>query len=137
MDFLVKAAEAAEYAVEQTGLHAISVYTWLYVIGISCLGGAASFYRNLKSEKTRPFNIAELLGELCISAFVGLLTMLAGTAAGISELWVGVFCGITGHMGSRAIMLGENMLTAWAQSKAQANANAAPSAAPNGNNPQP
>lgn len=118
MDWFIRAAHAGGEVIESVGLKSVDLYTWLWCVGVAALGGTASWYQNVKAEKTRPFNVTELIGELFISAFVGVLTMLACKAAGVGELWMGVLCGITGHMGSRAIMIGENILTNYAQARA-------------------
>lgn len=114
LDFFVQAAHAAANtasdAVTEMSIRAIDWFTWLWVIGISSMGGAVSFYQKLKQGQARPFNFAELLGEIVGSAFVGIITFLLCKNYGFNELITAALVGITGHMGSRAMMLFERVL---------------------------
>lgn len=86
----------------------IGTYAW--VLGIAMLGGAAQFYRNVKAGRSRPFNLAEFVGELLISGFAGFITFLLCKAANVNPYITAAFIGIAGHMGSRAIFMGEQLL---------------------------
>src|SRR5258708_1225060 len=109
-NWLVQSAHAAGDGIVEAGVRAIDWVTWLWVIGLSSVGGGISFYRKLKQGHVRPFNIAELLGELSISAFVGLITFLLCKSAGINEFLTAALVGLTGHMGTRALMRLEQYL---------------------------
>lgn len=80
-----------------------SLLTYLWVIVLSAWGGVVSFLRKRKNSMARPFNFAELLGEIFTSAFAGVLTFWMCEAANISPLVTAALVGISGHMGSRAI----------------------------------
>lgn len=80
-----------------------SLLTYLWVFVLSAWGGLVSFMRKRKTGTARPFNFVELVGELCTSAFAGVLTFWMCEAAGISGLVTAAMVGISGHMGSRAI----------------------------------
>lgn len=69
-----------------------------------------SWYNKRKAGYVRPFNIAELLGELTTSAFAGMLTFWLCESTGISPLMTAAFVGISGHMGSRAVFCFEQYL---------------------------
>lgn len=107
MDWLIKAAYAAGEGMTEAGLRAIDWFTWLWVVGMSLLGGFVSFYQKLKAGKARPFNIAEFIGELGISGLVGIVTFLLCKEWDVSEYLSAALVGITAHMGSRAIMMFE------------------------------
>lgn len=108
MDWLIPFALAAQ-AMERTPL-SYDVWTWLWVLGISAAGGIVSFHRKFLEGSARPFNIAELIGEMVTSAFAGAMTFLLCEYAGMSQLLSGALCGIVGHMGSRGIFLMEKIL---------------------------
>jgi len=90
-------------------LNTYSLITYLWVTGLSMLGGFVSFARKVQEGKARPFNFVELVGELVTSAFTGLVTFFLCQAAGFGELWTITFVGISGHMGTRAIFLLEKI----------------------------
>lgn len=109
-DLLIAAAHAAQDAAEDITIRAIDWFTWAWVIVLSSLGGAVNFYQKLKQGSARPFNFAELLGEIVGSAFVGIITFLLCKNSGFNELITAALVAITGHMGSRAMMLFERVL---------------------------
>lgn len=84
--------------------------TYCWVIGLSSLGGAVAFIRKMKSGHARAFNFAELLGEIMISAFTGVMTFYLCEWSGFSPLATAAFVGIAGHMGSRALFQLEGIL---------------------------
>jgi NhaP-type Na+/H+ or K+/H+ antiporter len=84
-------------------------YEWLtyaWVVALSAWGGVASYVRKIKDGKTR-FSVSELVGEVCISAFVGVVTFFICESAQFNQVIAAAFIGISGHMGSRAIFLAE------------------------------
>lgn len=87
--------------------------TYLWVVGISVLGGVASFYVKVKRGQARAFNLAELVGEIVTSAVAGLITFWLCTSASLSPWLTAAFVGIAGHMGSRALFLLEKVLERW------------------------
>ena len=87
--------------------------TYLWVTGLSAWGCLVSFYRKVKTGKARPFNFAELIGELVTSAFAGLITFWLCEATDLHQLVTAALVGISGHMGSRAIFL----LESWAEER--------------------
>ena len=112
-DSFIKAAQAASDQAQQNSPASYSWMTYAWVVGLSAWGGIASFCHKLKSGHARPFNFAELFGELVISGFAGLLMFYLCEAAHVTGVVSAVFVGISGHMGSRAIFLIEN----WAMKK--------------------
>lgn len=90
----------------------LATYAW--VIGVSMLGGIASFYGKVKSGHARWVNLGEFLGELVTSAIAGLITYWFCRAAGVNEWWMAAFVAIAGHMGTRALFMLEKVLERWA-----------------------
>jgi hypothetical protein len=87
-----------------------SLLTYAWVFGLSSLGGFISFMNKLKKGHTRAFNIAEFMGEIATSAFSGVITFWMCENAGLSGLITAALVGVSGHMGSRAILLFEEYL---------------------------
>ncbi|TQV85205.1 hypothetical protein FKG94_03170 [Exilibacterium tricleocarpae] len=87
-----------------------SLLTYLWVFGLSAWGGLASYFRNVRDGHTKRFSILELVGEMVISAFAGMLTFWLCELAAFPPLLTAAFVGVSGHMGSRAIALLEQSL---------------------------
>ena len=77
--------------------------TYAWVFGLAMLGGAASFVRRVRSGQSKYSNILELIGELVVSAFAGLVTFFLCRSAGFDEMLTAAFIAISGHMGTRII----------------------------------
>lgn len=88
-----------------------SLVTYAWVVMWSVWGGMVSFYNKLKAGHVRAFNITELLGELCTSGFVGVITFWLCEQAEIQPLMSAALIGISGHMGSRALFMLEKFLS--------------------------
>lgn len=112
------ASSAAADAGGDVGPTAISAFTYLWVFGVSILGGIASFYRKMKDGHARPFNVNELVGECFISGFVGVVTFFACKALNVNEMGSAAIIGITSHMGARGIFLVEQFVGRWLAAKA-------------------
>lgn len=92
--------EAAETA---KGVLDYSAFTYLWVFLLSTWGGVASFINKVRTGVVRPFNVAELVGEIAVSGFVGVLTFWLCQAAGFGELETAVCVGVSSHMGTRGL----------------------------------
>lgn len=86
----------------------LATYAWVFAV--SAIGGLAAWAKKVRAGQARAFNVAELLGELFISAFAGVVTFWFCRWAQLNEWVTAAFIGIAGHMGSRAIFLGEQAL---------------------------
>jgi hypothetical protein len=94
--------------------YALITYAWVFLL--SAWGGLVSYISKVKAGEARAFNFAELIGELVISSFAGMLTFLLCEAAGLNDLLTAALVGICGHMGSRAIFMFEKYATKKMQS---------------------
>ena len=101
------ALQAAQAAKDPT---AYGLLTYLWVFGLAMLGGAVSFLRKMRSGAARPWNVVEFVGELATAAFTGVITFWMCEWAGFDPLLTAAFVGISGHMGSRALFMFEQML---------------------------
>mgnify|MGYP007071624938 FL=1 len=88
-----------------------ALLTYAWVIILSTWGGLVHYISKVRSGNIAKFNITELIGDICISGFTGLLTFWLCQAAGFDELITAVFVGISGHMGARLIGKMEQMMT--------------------------
>ena len=77
--------------------------TYAWVFGLAMLGGAASFVRRVRNGEAKYSNIIELIGELVVSAFAGLVTFFLCRTANFDEMLTAAFIAISGHMGTRII----------------------------------
>lgn len=93
----------------QNGPETVGLLTYLWVLGLSLLGGAAAFARKVQMGHARAWNIAEFLGEIVISAAAGMITFFMCSWSGFSPFLTAALVGIAGHMGSRAIFRLEGM----------------------------
>lgn len=92
------------------------ITTYIWVVIISAWGGVAGYVRKLKRGITR-FSVGELIGDVVVSAFVGIITFWMCRSAQINDTLTAAFIGITGHMGSRAIYLFEIAVQKWTAKK--------------------
>lgn len=77
-------------------------------------GGLLSYYQKVKKGEARPFNVPEILGEVIISAAVGILTFWICKGLEVNEWLTAAGVAITGHMGARAIFIAEKSLESMA-----------------------
>jgi hypothetical protein len=108
---------AAEAAAARTPF-SYDTITYLWVLAWAMAGGFVNFMRKLRDGEVRAFNFAELIGELFTSAFVGVLTFYLCEWAGVNPLLSAVFISITGHMGSRALFIAEEIAQKWFEKRA-------------------
>jgi hypothetical protein len=71
--------------------------------GLGGLGGFVAFWQKLKDGSVRVFNVVEFIGELCTSAFTGILTYYLCEAAHFSAFLTAALVVISRHMGNRAL----------------------------------
>ena len=74
-----------------------------FMLAIALLGGLVSWYAKVKRGEAAPWNIMQLTGELCTSAFAGLLAFWICEYMGIPPALEAALVGVAGHMGTRAI----------------------------------
>jgi hypothetical protein len=84
-----------------------SLLTYVWVFGLSLFGGMAGYFRKVKGGLISRFSLIELIGEMVISAFVGVVTFYLCEYAAIPSVLAAALIGISSHMGSRAIFIFE------------------------------
>ena len=89
--------------------YALLTYAW--VLTLSTWGGLVNYLSKVRAGAIARFNITELIGDMFVSGFTGLLTFWMCEAAGFNELTTAVCVGISGHMGVRMIGKLENVMS--------------------------
>ena len=83
------------------------------MLATALLGGLVSWWAKVRKGDVSAWSLHTLIGELCTSAFAGLLAFWLCEWAGTPQLLTVSLVGIAGHMGTRAIAAFE----AWAQTR--------------------
>lgn len=95
-----------------TGAELLAViWAYAWVVVLSGLGGLVSFIQKLKNGTIKRFSLGELVGEMFIAAFVGIVTMLFCQWANMNLWLTAALVGVCGHMGSRALFVAETLLS--------------------------
>ena len=89
--------------------YALLTYAWVLIL--STWGGLVNYVSKVRAGTIARFNITELIGDMFVSGFTGLLTFWMCEAAGFNELTTAVCVGISGHMGARMIGKLENVMS--------------------------
>lgn len=84
--------------------------TYLWVIGLSVLGGTAHNIAKIKNGTLKRFSIPEWVGDIAIAAFIGIITFYLCEAAGFTPPLTAALVGVASHMGTRAMVIFERML---------------------------
>lgn len=77
-----------------------SFLTYAWIITLSAIGGIISYLKKAKS-----FSIVEFCTEILTAAFVGVITFWLCEQATIDPLTTAALVGVSGHMGSRALLM--------------------------------
>ena len=79
-----------------------------FMLAIALVGGLVSWYAKVRDGKAAAWNIMQLVGELCTSAFAGLMCFWICELLNAPPLLTASLVGIAGHMGTRAIQAFED-----------------------------
>ena len=91
--------------------------TYFWVIGLALLGGLSNFLGKRNRGEVRAFNITELVGDLVISGFAGIITFYLCAYAGLDMMLTAALVGMCGHMGSRSIIMIERKIKSYVDGK--------------------
>jgi hypothetical protein len=80
-----------------------------FVLLTALLGGLVSWYAKVRKGEVAAWNLSQLIGELCTSAFAGLLAFWICEWMSTPAILTPALVGISGHMGTRAIQAFEDM----------------------------
>ncbi len=84
------------------------VVAWVSIL--SLFGGLSSYIRKVRDGKIERFSIAELVGDIFISFFLGVVTYLICHGSGVDEYITAGLVGISSHLGTRGLIMLEDFL---------------------------
>ena len=86
--------------------------TWLLALIMSCAGGIVNWIALLKKGKKsiRVFSFTELMGELFISGFTGIIMFMWLSSYDYPIGFCAASAGICGHMATRLLFILENRI---------------------------
>lgn len=97
-----------------------SVVTYAWVLLLAIWGGVVNFIQRLKRGEAKAHNIVELIGEVVISAFVGVVTFYLCELSNFPQILTAALVAISGHMGTRALFVFERAIEKIIKNKAGA-----------------
>lgn len=95
-----------------------SVVTYVWVLLLAIWGGVVNFIQRLKRGEAKAHNIVELIGEVVISAFVGVVTFYLCELSNFPQILTAALVAISGHMGTRALFVFERVIEKIIKNKA-------------------
>ncbi len=90
-----------------------SLITYVWVIMLAIWGGITHNIRKIRSGELHRFSMAEMIGDVTISGFIGVLTFWLCEYTKIDPLLGAVMIGVSSHMGARAILPMEKLFGVW------------------------
>ena len=84
--------------------------TYLWVLLLSVFGGTAHNLSKIRNGTIARFSISEWVGDIVISAFVGVITFYLCEYYTLNNTLTAAFVGVSSHMGTRAIIILERIL---------------------------
>lgn len=78
------------------------------MLGIALFGGLVSWFAKVRKGELAAWNVMQLVGELCTSAFSGLVAFWMCEYLSSPPVLTAALVGVAGHMGTRAIQLFES-----------------------------
>lgn len=68
------------------------------------LGGAASWWMKVRKGEIMAWNLSSLIGELCVSAFAGLIAFWLCEYFSFNPLLTSAIVGMSGHAGAKGLL---------------------------------
>ena len=87
-----------------------SLVTYIWVIGLSILGGTVRTLTHLKMGMSFRDLCRRWIIDIVVSAFIGMVTFFLCEYAQLDQMLTAAFIGISAHMGTRAIVIIEEFL---------------------------
>jgi len=86
--------------------------TYIWVLILSLWGGITHHIKKVKNGVIARFSISELIGDLFIAGFIGVLTFYLCEYAQFDKMLTAFLVGISSHMGTRGLMMLEEVAAA-------------------------
>jgi hypothetical protein len=87
-----------------SGYDLAAILTWVWILGLSALGGIVSFAQKIKAGHARAWNFTELVGEIATSGLAGIITANLADSINAPTSLKYALVGIVAHMGSRGLL---------------------------------
>lgn len=87
-----------------------SFITYLWVFAMAMLGGVANNVKKIKDGTLKRFSFSELVGDLIISGFLGIVTFFLCEYAGLDRMLTAALIGMSAHQGTRGIYFIEELI---------------------------
>jgi hypothetical protein len=100
---------AAEQATKTVADYSLLTYLW--VVAMSIWGGIASYVNKVRRGELQAWSLMELIAEVVVAGFVGMLTFWLCEASSINPLLTAALVGISSHMGTRALFQLERLFS--------------------------
>jgi len=88
-----------------------SLLTYIWVLILSAWGGITHHIKKVKTGAIARFSLSELIGDLFISGFIGVMTFYLCEYAHFDKMLTAFLVGISSHMGTRGLMMLEEVAT--------------------------
>lgn len=86
-----------------------SLQEYGFVLGTALLGGLASFWIKVRKGEVLMWNLSALIGELCVSAFAGLIAFWLCEYLNLNPLLTSAIVGMSGHAGAKGLVWLESL----------------------------
>lgn len=84
--------------------------TYFWVLLVAAWGGLAHNIKKIKEGDIKRFSIAEMIGDVVIAGFIGIITFFLCEFADLPQILTAAFVGITGHQGTRGMAFVEKLI---------------------------
>ena len=102
--------EIAKAVVENGPFSWNNLVPTIWMALVAMLGGYVNFRQKMQQGNTRGWNLTELIGEMVVSAFAGVLTFWVCRGFDVNPWLTAAGVAISGHLGARGIFLLEKTL---------------------------
>lgn len=103
-------SEIAKAVVENGPFTLRNLWPTLWMAAIAAAGGYVNFRQKMQQGNARAWNLTELIGEMVVSAFVGILTFWICRGFEVNEWLTAAAVAISGHLGARGIFILEKAI---------------------------
>lgn len=87
------------------------------MLGVAIAGGVVSWIRKVRAGEYPAWSLGQLIGEMAISAFAGLLTFWGCEYIGAPQLLTASLAGISGLASSKTLTMAETWAQKWMERK--------------------
>lgn len=86
------------------------LFTLLWILLFTLLGSFANYWKKIKTGEVKKFRVFEIIGDILISFFLGIVTYLICIGSGINDIITAGIVGFVSHLGTRALILIDQIL---------------------------